>query len=84
MRKTSCVALVAVLLVAEIFMPHLAPPAGPAADRAELGTAPVSKRNPAGYFRTGQWRADARTLVAALDFLLTPEGSSTNRASMRA
>jgi hypothetical protein len=25
------------------------------------------------YFLTGRWRADARTLVAALEYLVTPE-----------
>ena len=37
------------------------------------------------YLRTGQWRADARTLVAALDFLLAPDGVvTTNRIALRA
>ncbi len=31
-------------------------------------------RPPAGwYFLTSQWQADARTLVAALEYLVTPE-----------
>ena len=38
----------------------------------------------ARYFRTSQWRADARTLIAALDFLLTPECGNTNHVSARA
>jgi hypothetical protein len=36
------------------------------------------------YFRTGQWRADARTLIAALDFLLRPETGRTNQISIPA
>jgi hypothetical protein len=52
----------------------------------KAGPLPAQARVPApgGYFRTGQWRADARTVVAALDFLLTPDPVNTNQVRMPA
>ena len=31
------------------------------------------------YWRSGQWRADVRTLVATVDFLVTPDSGSQPR-----
>ncbi len=40
----------------------------------KLGTAlPGSRHGPEWYFRSGQWRADAKTLVALVRFLLEPD-----------
>jgi len=37
----------------------------------------------AWYFESGQWRADARTLVAAVKYLVTPEPSSVTNPPSR-
>jgi hypothetical protein len=51
--------------------------AGEVSSRISSGETAVMKR---GYFRTGQWRADARTLVAAARWCFEPEFPASGNA----
>jgi hypothetical protein len=58
-------------------------------EQSALPTNPLPAHGPpnatsARYLRSGQWRADARTLVAAIDFLLAPEPVGTNKIHLPA
>lgn len=58
-----------ILLAVGLFKPSSIQPPGLGMSESELGTAP-RKQVGNWYFRTEQWRADARTLVAAARWCL--------------
>ena len=84
MEKKKCIAVFSLLLVAGFLWQQLpvVHDEGAGSTLALQQTAPETTM--AAYFRTGQWRADARTLVAALDYLLAPESRNTNQAQTHA
>ena len=87
MEKKKCIAVFSLLLVAGFLWQQLPvvhdEGAGSTGSTLALRqTAPDTTM--AAYFRNGQWRADARTLVAALDYLLAPESRNTNQAQTHA
>jgi hypothetical protein len=85
MKTIRCVAVLLLLVLAVQIFQQFSINDGSTADQIAEGQSAVPPNiTKASYFRGGQWRADARTLIAALDFLLRPESGGTNNISVPA
>jgi hypothetical protein len=83
MQAKRCAVLCLLFVGAIILQQCLLPNDRTAADAGSMTQKPPILSTTT-YFRSGQWRADARTLVAALDYLLAPENGNSNPGATHA